>query len=92
MSGKARFIKKAIDLLDLPGELIPGLPAIEITGLSRIKIENHKGLMEYGTEKVEINGGKAVIRITGNGLKIRAMNAEVLSITGDIFQMEFAYK
>ncbi len=91
MARKSNVLKKAADFFDIPGEIITGLPIIEIHGMGKIRIENHKGLIEYGSDKIEINGGKAIIRITGSGLKIRAMNADVLVISGDIFGLEFIY-
>ena len=91
MSRKGNVIKKAADLLDIPAEIITGMPIIEIGGMEKVRIENHKGLLEYGSDKIEINGGNAVICITGSGLKIKAMNADVLVISGDIFKLEFCY-
>ena len=91
MARKGNVLKKATDLLDIPGEMITGMPIIEISGMGKIRIENHRGLLEYGSDKIEINGGKAVIRITGSGMKIKAMNADVLVISGDIFGLEFSY-
>lgn len=91
MSPKKNLAKKAADLFDLPGEAIGGLPSLEITGLGRIRIENHKGLLTFSGELIEVDGGKAVIKICGSDLDIRAMTAELLIITGEIFKIEFNY-
>jgi sporulation protein YqfC len=88
---KKKLAKKAADIFDLPGEAIGGLPSLEISGLGRIRIENHKGLLTYSEELVEVSGGKAVIKISGSSLDIRAMTADLLIISGEIFKIEFIY-
>ena len=47
-------------------------------------MENHKGILAYGTEEIHINGGKLIVRVQGAGLELRAMNAGQLLITGEI--------
>ena len=91
MFGKREFLKKTSELFDLPGEVVSGLPTIEITGFGRLRIENHRGILEYGDNSIDINGGSAIIRILGSGLEIRAMNSQALVIIGDIFGLEFKY-
>lgn len=89
MLKKSGFAKKATDIFDLPGEAVSGLPSLEISGFHRIRIDNHKGLLTYSGEMIEVAGGKTVITITGSGLDIRAMTAELLIITGEILKIEF---
>ena len=73
--------------LELPGEAL-GACRITVTGGNRAVIENHKGLLEYTPETVEVSGGKQRLRISGAELVLRAMSRDMLIITGKIFEVE----
>ncbi len=74
---------------DLPPEAVAGVPKVTLTGSRRALIENHRGLWEYSRECVEINGGRIRVRLQGQDLELRAMNACDILVTGDIFSVEF---
>ena len=85
------FFEKAADIFDLPGEIVAGMSRITVTGGSRVFIENHKGILEYGRERIEINGGRVIITVGGEGLDIRNMSDSELLITGRILSLHFDY-
>ncbi len=74
---------------DLPPEVLPGVPRLTLTGTRRALVENHRGLLEYGRERVEINGGRVRLRLNGEDLELRAMDTGSILITGEIFSVEF---
>ena len=43
-----------MERLDLPGELTPGVAHMELTGQSRFFMAQHRGVLSYSTEAVEI--------------------------------------
>ena len=47
-------------------------------------MENHKGILAYGADEIQVSGGKLVVKVHGTGLELRSMNASQLLITGDI--------
>ena len=51
-------------------------------------MENHKGILAYGSEEIHISGGKMVVKVRGTDLELKAMNASQLLITGDIAAIE----
>ena len=73
---------------ELPPEAVAGMPRITITGRSRVLVENHRGLLEYGEELVEVAGGRIRVRIHGTELQLRAMDRNDLVITGRILSVE----
>jgi len=75
----------------LPLAYAAGLPKIEITGCDLMKVEGHRGLMEYGGELITIRGAGANIRLRGARLQLEMMNETELIIRGDIFALEFVY-
>ena len=91
MAKGGKVLRRAVDRFDLPGEVLLDLPRITVTGGQRLVVENHQGLLDYAAELIVVAGGRVTLKIIGNGLELRAMNAEALLITGDVFQIEFVY-
>jgi len=77
------------DMLDIPGQVLPGVPRITMTGRRRVLIENHGGIVRYSGELIEL-GGKTRVIIRGSGLTLLAMNASDMVISGDILSAEYA--
>lgn len=75
-------------LFDLPADAMAGLPRITITGKARVCVENHRGLLQYSTECVEISGGRVRVCITGCDLYLRAMKKDAVVVTGEIHNVE----
>lgn len=86
---RQEFIHRASEKLDLPAEIIAGSPRIEVVGNGRIEIENHKGLLEYTEENIDVLTTSMTLRLRGRGLEIRAMNERELLITGELGSIEF---
>ncbi|HJC00896.1 MAG TPA: sporulation protein [Candidatus Flavonifractor merdavium] len=82
------LLERTAEALDLPGDVLAGLPHIELTGNRELRMENHKGILAYGGEEIRISGGKLEITVRGRGLELRAMNAGQLFITGTIQGVE----
>ena len=88
---KDSFFDKAAEIFDIPSEVVAGMARITVTGCRRVLVENHKGILEYGSEEIHINGGRMVLKLRGSGMELRSMNTEELLITGRITGMEFEY-
>jgi len=88
---EAGLLIRAAEMFDLPGEVVAGLARIEITGGREVLIENHSGILEYGPDEIDINSNGVIIRILGQGLEIRAMNQNEISIRGLVLGVEFIY-
>lgn len=88
---KDSFLDKAAEIFDIPGEVVAGMPRITVTGCRRVLVENHRGILEYGSEEIQINGGRMVLKLRGKGMELRALNTAELLITGRITGMEFEY-
>ena len=81
---KESLLERTAEVFDLTGDLVAGLPRVEITGSRELRMENHKGILAYGPEEIHVSGGKLIIKIRGSNLELRAMNAGELLITGEI--------
>ena len=78
------LLEKTAQVLDLPGDVVAGLPRLELTGSRELRMENHKGILAYGSQEIHISGGKLVVKVRGTDLELKSMNASQLLITGEI--------
>ena len=82
------FLERTAEVFDLPGDVVAGLPRLELTGSRELRMENHRGILAYGSEEIHISGGKLIVKVRGTGLELKAMNARELLITGTIFSVD----
>ena len=82
------LLERTAQVLDLPGDVVAGLPRVELTGSRELRMENHKGILSYGADEIHISGGKLVVKVRGAGLELKSMNASQLLITGAIRAVE----
>ena len=88
MGGKDGLLMRATKALDLPADVVTGLPRIELIGKEELRMEQHRGILAYGRSEIHISGGKLVVRVKGADLELRAMNPTELLITGEISVVE----
>jgi sporulation protein YqfC len=79
-----KWMERLADRADLQGEVMPGQPLVEIYGEERILIEHHRGVTEYGREKIQVKMRYGSLCICGFGLELAKMNADQLIISGRI--------
>ena len=88
MGDKEGLLARASRAFDVPGDVLAGLPRIELIGTDELRMEQHKGILAYGPEEIHISGGKLVVRVKGRDLELRAMTPTELLITGEIHIVE----
>lgn len=84
------LLEKTAELFDLPADALTGLPRLELVGDGELRMENHKGILAYGTQEIHVSGGAFLVKITGRDLELRAMTGLELLITGKIEQIQLA--
>lgn len=78
-----------VDLFSLPHDILCGASNVTVLGSMRVIIENYKGILEYNTEEILLQGKQCKIHITGSCLKIRCYNEEEMIIDGQIDGIKF---
>lgn len=81
--------RRVADALELPKEVLLNLPLISLIGKEEVGVENFKGILEYHEETVRVNTTAGVLRIQGQGLKLKQLTAEQILVTGQIKTLEF---
>lgn len=79
---------RAAERLDLPGELAIGVPDMQLVGSRQFFMMQHKGVVAYSPETVEIDGGTMLVRLTGKGLQLLAMTETEIRVAGCIEKVE----
>ena len=84
----AGFWEELADQLDLPGDAAAGQVRVTMIGTARVLVENHRGLLAYGENAVEIRRTGGLLRIRGDGLLLKAMDREAILVAGTIFGVD----
>lgn len=84
MGNKKGFMEQITNAADLQDEPIPGLPLIEIAGERRVLIENHRGVIEYGSQTIRLKVKYGQVCICGSGLELARMTRGQLVISGRV--------
>ena len=79
----------AAELFDLPADMVAGLPHVEVVGSGHFYLENHRGILSYSGEEIDVNGDGMVIRVYGSGLELVSMTGDALRIRGTIQRVEW---
>lgn len=72
----------------LPGELAVGVGRMELVGNRQFYMEQHRGVLRYSTEVIDIAAANMMVRITGRELQLLAMTDRELRISGTIAAIE----
>ena len=81
-------MRQLLDRADLVEESLPRQPLVELLSDSRVLIENHCGVTEYGTERICVRMRFGFVSITGCGLHLGQMSRQRLVIIGRIHAIE----
>lgn len=76
------------DLFELPKEVVLDLPQVSLVGNGFLKIENHRGIIEYQPELIRVNASRGEMAIRGKRLIIRTILPEEILISGKVAAIE----
>jgi sporulation protein YqfC len=82
-------MEKLTTFLDLPKEIVYDLPKITLIGNLQALVENHRGIIEYGTEKIRISVNAGELEVTGKKLSIRNITRDEIYLDGDITLIKY---
>ncbi len=90
MRGVTDVIDRAAERLEIPTFGLHGLPRLTLTGNRQLLIEQHRGLTRYSAECIELALQRGRVRLTGQNLRLVAMDKEAVLIAGEMKGLEFA--
>lgn len=80
---------KIIERLELPQDIILGVPLLSMQGNSELMIENHRGLLQYDSDEIRVRTKTFTVQVIGRKLTIQEYRKDVLIIRGWIERMQF---
>lgn len=89
MKRKPRRLVQSVRNAGLPEEVIFGVPKVILMGEERVLIENHKGIVEYGKERVRVRTVCGLLEIIGTGLSLNHLGASDLLVQGKVSQLGY---
>ena len=84
MNKARQLLAQASEKLELPADIIAGLPRVELVGNGECSVEPHNGLLEYTTEQIKVSTQIGEICVEGKHLQIKRMNSERITICGTV--------
>lgn len=78
-----------VDALELPKEIILNLPKVTVIGNVQCYIENHRGVIEYSSERVRVAINSGELIVSGADLFIRYMANEEIAVDGTINGIQY---
>ena len=66
-----------------------GGTSIQLEGNRQIVMTGHCAILLYSKEEMRVRCGKLIVRVTGDGLELRTLDEDELSIIGLIAEVGF---
>lgn len=88
MNRAKKLLTGAAGKLDLPADIVAGLPRMELTGFEEFSLEPHKGLLEYADREIILDSSVGQILVRGENLSIKLMNRARITVTGHLAAVE----
>lgn len=84
-----RFKQQLAEFLEIPGDIILDLPKVILLGNLRLVVENHRGILKYSAQVIQINIPEGELIIEGKGLQLQSIRPEEICVEGQIKSITF---
>ena len=75
--------------LELEKGLLTSDSIIELVGDEKLIIENHRGIVKYSCEEMQVRVGFGTVCISGKNLSMSELMCEEITLEGEIAKIEF---
>ncbi|BCV25639.1 MAG TPA: sporulation protein YqfC [Firmicutes bacterium] len=90
MKRGVRLGRRLADLLEIPEDIVLDLPRVTLVGNLQLVMENHRGIVEYGPERVRLALAQGELVVSGSDLALVSLSEEEIIVEGQISRIEFA--
>ncbi len=81
--------RTVIDVLELPKDILFGIPYLTFHGNLELIVENHRGLINYEETEISILAKENTILIKGSGMVIVEYSRDTIVIRGHLDEVAF---
>lgn len=85
---KAPKALKVVEALELPPDVVLGIPCITVLGDREATVQNYKGIVEYDDKKVVLNTSLGIFSVMGEGLDIKTVTDDDITLQGKVTGFE----
>lgn len=78
-----------VEKLELPQDIVLGVPILTMQGNAELMIENHRGLLQYDSDQIRVRTKTFAVQVEGKELSIQEYRKELLIIRGKIERIQF---
>lgn len=82
------LFRRMVCAAGLPEDVMLGMPRMVLCGGRRMLMENHQGIVEYGSERLRVKTAAGVVVVEGEGLTLASLGETDLMVTGEIRRIE----
>lgn len=75
--------------LNIPKDVVYGVPIVMLTGDFEMIIENYQGIIEYTADIIKIRVKHGVIKVEGKELEVSYYKNKDMKIVGEIKRIEY---
>ncbi len=86
---KEVFSKVVAEFLEIPKDLVLDLPKITLIGRNEFYLENHRGIIEYSSQRLRINLSRGFLEIQGENLEIKTLMPDEMKVWGEIRTIKY---
>lgn len=90
MKRDRRVLRRAVQAIGAPEDIVLGMPRVLLRGDRVLLLENHKGVIEYGPDRLRVNTALGILTVEGRDLTLSALGEEDLMLTGAIRGIAFS--
>ena len=84
------ILTRTAELLDLPVDVVAGLPNLELLGNRQLFLSRHSGILSYSETAIDVNCGELLVRVRGRELQLLSMTGDEMRIGGVIEGIELS--
>ncbi|MGM0471622.1 MAG: sporulation protein YqfC [Bacillota bacterium] len=86
-----RLKNKFAEFFEMPKDVVLDMPRISLIGNLELRLENHRGVIEYQQSKIRIRIYKGQVVIVGEGLVIELLTKQSIKVAGEIVDLTFKF-
>lgn len=90
MDKRREIISKAMaDFFEIPKDLVLDLPKLTIIGRNEFYLENHRGIIEFTSERIRINLSRGFLELQGEKMEIKVLMPDEMKVWGEIRSIKY---
>lgn len=89
MKQRRNLAQTILSSADFPGEVLTGVPVLELKGSAEAVVLSHRGVIAYDTAVIRVATSIGALTVRGENMTIFQMNRERIVLHGKILQVGY---